>query len=54
MTSDLIYMATVCSSSFIQAPTCCNKEIFLKILYTPFTHIQFYFMDMLHKYISLN
>ena len=39
MTSDLIYMATGWTSSFIQASTCCNKEIFLKnSLNTLYTH----------------
>jgi len=46
MTSDLIYMATGCSRSFIVSPTCCNKEIFFfkffKHSLNPFSS---YFLD---------
>ena len=42
-----------CSSSFIQAPTCCNKQIFYEFLKQSLHPSSSYFLDMLHKYISL-
>ena len=42
-----------CSSSFIQVPTRCNKQIFYEFLKHSLHPSSSYLLDMLHKYISL-